>query len=439
MNAISGFQPEPGPQTNCEIAEPLLPFLFQRARYKVAYGGRAGAKSWSIARALVLKVFSEPGHLILCAREFQSSMADSVHMLLQVQIRALGLEPYFIIQDQEIICRINGSRFIFKGLRRHINEIKSLEGVTICWVEEAQAVSEHSWKVLTPTIRKPGSEIWISFNPQDEDDPTYTRFVLRPPPGTISIKINWNDNPWFYDSPGLNAERLHMLATDPDAYDWVWEGNCRHVSEATIFRGLFEIAECDMPEHERPFFGLDFGFATDPTACLRFWVEDHGGPGKDILNIDHEAFGYGVEIDDHKALIAGGRSNKNPEMVYPGIPGATDWPIMADSSRPETISFLRGQGLNVRPAKKWEGCVEDGVAYLKSYKKIRIHPRCKHMLQEARLYSYKVDKRTGDVLPVIEDKHNHGWDAIRYGHGRLITRSGGVGTWKKLAAQMKGG
>lgn len=435
MSMLGSFEPQPSEQQSpYALPAKMVPFIAERSRYKVAYGGRGGAKSWSIARCLVIKALTEPGHLILCTREYQTSIVDSVHALLKNQIHEMGFDAFFIVLDTEIICRTNGNRFIFKGLRRNINEIKSTEGVTICWVEEAQAVSEASWKTLTPTIRKPGSEIWISFNPTDEEDSTYQRYVVSPPPGTIQVSINWDDNPWFPED--LEAERAHMEATDPDAYDWVWNGKCRHVSEATIFRDRFKIEDFETPAHTSFLFGLDFGFATDPNFALRAWIEDHGGPGKDILRVDYEAHGHKVEIDDLPALLAGGTAKKNG-AEYPGIPGIKDWPIKADSARPETISFLCGQGFHVVPAKKWEGCIEDGIAFLKSYAYIAIHPRCKQFAQEARLYSYKVDPRNGDVLPIVVDAHNHGWDALRYAHDKIITRSGAIGTWRKLAQQAR--
>lgn len=415
-----------------EIAE-LLPLRTERARYKVIYGGRGGAKSWTVATYLIMKAVQERGHLILCTREFQSSITDSVHALLVNRISSLGLDRYFIILEKEIFCRSTGSRFIFKGLRRNINEIKSTEGVTICWVEEAQAVSEMSWKTLTPTIRRPGSEIWITFNPCDDDDPTYKRFVLHPPPGTMQIEVNWDNNPFF--PAELEEERAHMQATDPDAYEWVWNGKTRRISEATIFRNLFKVEEFDTPAHCRFMFGLDFGFAVDPNAAVRCWVDERGGPGKDILRIDYEAYGHKVEIDDLPALLAGGLAKKNG-MHYPGIPGIKDWVIKADNARPETISFLNGQGFFVQAAEKWTGCVEDGIAFLKSYSYISIHPRCKHMAQEARLYSYVVDKRNGDILPKVEDKNNHLWDAVRYSHDGIITEGGGMGIWNRLAKQV---
>lgn len=414
-----------------DVPEKLLPFFTQRARFKVAYGGRGGAKSWSIARMLVIKAYTERNHLILCTREFQKSISDSVHALLKSQIEELGLGPWFEVQEQKIICHLTGSRFIFKGLRHNINEIKSTEGVTICWVEEAQAVSESSWLVLIPTIRAANSEIWVSFNPAEDDDPTYKRFVRAQRQDMISIKINWDDNPWF--TPELEAERVFMLQHDPDAYDWVWEGNTRKVSAATIFRGRFRLDILDVPEGLRPYFGADWGFSTDPTALVRFWRLPRPD-GRHILYIDREAYGIGVELDDIPALFAGGVSLKTG-AIYRGIEGAKDWPIKADSARPETISYIRGKQFNISAAKKWPGSVEDGIEYLKAYEEIVIHPDCAHMAQEARLYSYKVDRLTGDILPDIVDAHNHCWDAVRYGHDGLITSSGARGVWEKLAAK----
>lgn len=415
------------------VTNKLLPFMSERSRYKVAYGGRGGAKSWSIARMLVLVAYGNKDELILCTREFQTSIGDSVHALIRNQIEMMGLSPWFHITENEITCLITRSRFIFKGLRRNIGEIKSTEGVTRCWVEEAQAVSKESWRTLIPTIRYPGSEIWVSYNPNKDDDPTHERFVIKLADyvrgRALVVKVNWNDNPWF--PPDLEEERLHDLRTDPDAYDWIWQGNTRHVSEATIFRNRFVVETFEAPDTQRRFlFGADWGFANDPTVLIRCW-EDNRGPGRLKLMIDYEAYGIGVEMDDLPALFRGGIANKNG-AIYPGIPGAEDHPIKGDNSRPETISYVRRQGLNVMAAKKWPGCVEDGVSYLKAYDQIVIHPRCVHMAQEARLYSYKVDKRTEDILPEIEGKHDHCWDAVRYSLDGYITAKGALGTWQKL-------
>ncbi len=198
--------------------------LFKPARYKVLYGGRGSGKSWGVARALVILAASSTLR-ILCAREFQNSIEESVHKLLAVQIELLGLQGMFDIKQRSIVCVATGSEFIFEGIRLNVNKIKSMEGVDICWVEEAQTVTENSWAVLVPTIRKTGSEIWVTFNPDGEDDPTYKRFVVFRQDDCILVKINWNDNPWFPDE--LRREMEALRKRDHLAYLNVWEGECR--------------------------------------------------------------------------------------------------------------------------------------------------------------------------------------------------------------------
>lgn len=214
-----------------ELPEKLVDLLFQPARYKTAYGGRGSTKSWSFAKALLLKAYAEP-KLVLCTREIQKSIQESVHRLLADQIEVLGLGGFYEVQQTKIIGR-NGSEFLFAGLRHNIANLKSFEGVDICWVEEAQSVSDHSWNILIPTIRKEGSEIWISFNPDLEDDPTYQRFVAQPPTNSKAVKVNYSDNPWFPDV--LKQEMQDLKARDYKAYLNVWEGECRQAVEGAIF------------------------------------------------------------------------------------------------------------------------------------------------------------------------------------------------------------
>jgi phage terminase large subunit len=208
-----------------------LQFLFEPARYKVAYGGRGGAKSWGFARALLI-LGAQQSLTILCAREFQSSIRDSVHALLAGQVKDLGLEWFYEIQRDTILGK-NGTNFIFAALRHNVANIKSKEGVDIAWVEEAQTVSKTSWDTLIPTIRKTSSEIWISFNPELDTDETYKRFVKNQPPGAEVRKINWSDNPWFPDV--LAAERDYLKEQDYDAYLTVWEGHCRQALDGAIY------------------------------------------------------------------------------------------------------------------------------------------------------------------------------------------------------------
>ena len=208
-----------------------LQFLFEHWRYKVAYGGRGGMKSWTFSKALVIKAALEKLR-ILCTREYQNSIQESVHRLLTDQIAVLGLYDKFIITQTSITC-INGSEFIFAGLKNDPQKIKSTEGVDICWVEEAQKVSNSSWEILIPTIRQAGSEIWVSYNPDEEHDPTHVRFVLNTPPNAKVVKVGWQDNPWF--PAELEAERQYLLKTDPEAYQNVWEGFCRKHSEGAYY------------------------------------------------------------------------------------------------------------------------------------------------------------------------------------------------------------
>lgn len=209
-----------------------LQFLFKPSRYKVAYGGRGGAKSWGFARALIIMAAQRPLR-ILCTREIQNSLQESVHRLLSNQIEALGLSDRFQV-IQTVIRGHNGSEFIFEGLRHNTNKIKSMEGVDICWVEEAEKVSDESWSVLIPTIRKPGSEIWISFNPTIPQAPTWQRFVATPPPSAQVAKIGWRDNPWF--PAELKAEMEHLKATNYEEYMHIWEGEFRQFADGAVYK-----------------------------------------------------------------------------------------------------------------------------------------------------------------------------------------------------------
>jgi phage terminase large subunit len=212
--------------------EKLKP-LFLPARIKVAYGGRGGAKSWGFARALLLKMTQAPLR-VLCAREVQKSIKDSVHKLLADQIELMGLEDRFEVLETEIRCLKTGAECLFTGLSAHtVTSIKSYEGIDIAWVEEAQNVSKKSWDILTPTIRKDASEIWITLNPELDTDETYARFILNPPPNSLVIPMSWRDNPWFNDV--LDAERLHCQATQPDDYPNIWEGECRQTIAGAIY------------------------------------------------------------------------------------------------------------------------------------------------------------------------------------------------------------
>lgn len=358
--------------------------IFKPNRYKIYYGGRGGAKSWAIATALIIIALQKPTR-ILCTRELQKSINDSVHRLLKDLIYKYQLDSYFEITKISIKT-VNGSEFIFAGLRSNVSEIKSMEGIQICWVEEAQKVSEESWEVLIPTIRDEGSEIWLSFNPDQISDPTYKRFILSPPDGALLRKVSHADNPYFPET--LRREMEYDKRVDYDKYMHIWEGEPRTISDAQVFKGKFVVDVFEAPEETTFYYGADWGFARDPSTLIRCYIDDR------TLYIDHEAYGVGVDIDELPQL-------------FRQVPGADKWPIIADSARPETISYLNKLGWNFKPSPKWAGSVEDGIAYLRSFEKIVIHERCKHTINEFTLYSYKTDKLTGEVLPIVIDAHNH--------------------------------
>jgi phage terminase large subunit len=230
------------PTLEANVEFPLkLQCLFQPARYKVLWGGRGGAKSWGIARALLIIGLNKPIR-VLCAREFQTSIKDSVHKLLSDQIINMGFTDFYEVVDRTIRGK-NGSEFNFVGLKNNVANVKSAEGVDICWVEEAQSVSARSWDVLIPTIRKEQSEIWVSFNPELATDNTYQRFILNSPANAIVQKINWSDNPWFPET--LKLEKDALKSRDIEAYNTVWEGICRVTVDGAIFAKEMQLAELE--------------------------------------------------------------------------------------------------------------------------------------------------------------------------------------------------
>jgi phage terminase large subunit len=398
--------------------------------YCVFYGGRDARKSWSIAEALVRRA-NMFERRILCTRMYQNSIGDSVHRLLGDMIFRLGLDHRFVITKTSITNPYTGAEFIFKGLQKP-NELKSIEGIDDAWVAEGQDMTADGWDIFEPTIRKEGSQIIVDFNVTSEDAATHSRYVTKPPPGAYVRMVNFDQNPFL--SARSRAKIEHMRETDPDTFRHVYLGVARKLSEALIFKHWIVEGFSDdlyleaIRKGGRLFYGLDHGFANDPYAFIRFFVLDQ------VLYIEYEAFGWKTEFAGEMAppLVEGGKERGELEQLLDSVPGARDWPIMADNSRPETISFLCGKGFNVAGAQKWDGCVEDGIAYIKGFRKVVIHPRCKNMAQEARTYQFKVDKITKQILPVVVDANNHGWDATRYGLDQYI-KTGDLQTWAALA------
>ena len=382
------------PPTNREIALPdAFRPLFLPSRYKAFYGGRGSGKSHSVATALVLMAAAQPLR-ILAAREIQRSIRDSSKRLLDDRIAALGLKPRYRSTAEGIRGR-NGSQFLFAGLRSNPESIKSMEGIDIAWVEEAATVSQRSLDILVPTIRKPGSELWFTWNPRDPSDPVDAMFRRGPArPDAILARVDYGDNPWF--PAVLEAERLWDRARDPEKYAHVWEGAYQLHAETRVFR-RWRIDSLAVPEGARPYYGADWGFAADPTVLVRCYLFDG------TLYIDREAYRVGCPIAEVGALL----------RSVEGTHGRAAWPITADSARPELIDHLRREGFRIKPARKGKGSVEEGVAFLQNHD-IVVHPACRHAIDELTLYAYRTDPLTGDILPVLEDRHNHVIDALRY-------------------------
>lgn len=367
--------------------------LFSKHRYKTLFGGRGSAKSWSIARATIMWGYANYERF-LCTREYQNSIQESVHKLIVDQIDALCLSPWFTVTKTGIYCNRTGAEWIFAGLKNDPRKVKSTEGVTKCWVEEAEKVSKESWEILIPTIRAPGSEIIISFNPDLESDETWRRFVANNPPRSTLIACNWRDNPWFPEV--LREEKDYLYSVDPDAYDNIWEGKPKKHSAARILNGKYVIKDFNPVKSvwQGPFYGADFGF-TDPSTLVKCWRHDN------CLWIEEEWWGVRKDTPD---LVQG----------YREVTGAMEHLIRGDSAKPETISQLRKLGVPIVGARKWPGSVADGISHLRGYREIVIHSRCVHTAEEAKLWSRKVDRNSGEVLEDVEDKHNHCWDGVMY-------------------------
>ena len=385
--------------------------LWGPKRYKGAHGGRGSGKSHAFAELMVVRASTTKGFRAACVREVQKSLKNSVKLLVEDKIRSLGVAHLFEILEAEIKTP-GGGVIMFQGMQNHTaDSIKSLEGFDVAWVEEAQSLSQRSLDLLRPTIRKPGSELWFSWNPNKPTDPVDV--LLRgesPPAQSVVIEVNWHDNPYL--PPELKADLEDDRRRDPDKFLHVWEGHYSLNSEARVFRN-WKIEEFETPSDAVHRFGADWGFAVDPTVLVRCHID-----GRELY-VDQEVWEVGCEIDRTPAL-------------FDKIPGSRKWLIRADSARPETVSYMKRQGFRITAAIKGVGSIEDGVEFLRSFD-IIVHPRCKKVAEELTLYAYKVDDHTGDILPALDDKNNHTIDALRYALEEL-RRTG----YKPRAAPPKG-
>jgi phage terminase large subunit len=376
-----------------ETPEWVLPLL-EPARYKGAHGGRGSGKSHQFAEMLIEAHIMDQKRRSVCVREVQKSLAQSVKRLLELKIESMNAGAYFEIQEAQIKSKKGDGLIIFQGMQNHTaDSIKSLEGYDCAWVEEAQSLSQRSLDLLRPTIRKPESELWFTWNPANASDPV--DHLLRgpnPPPDAVVLEVNYTDNPWFPDV--LRNEMEYDKRRDPDKYGHVWLGKYLQNSSTRVFRN-WRVEEFEAPAGAIHRLGADWGFAVDPTVLVRCHIIGR------TLYIDYEAYAVGCEIID------------TPDL-FMTVPESEKWPMVADSARPETVSHMKKNGFpKIMAAVKGPKSVEEGVEWLKSYD-IVVHPRCVHTIDELTLYSYKTDPMTGRVLPVLEDKKNHVIDALRY-------------------------
>lgn len=378
-------------------AEVFEPLLDDGARYLGAYGGRGSGKSQFFAGLAVERSIAAPTDIV-CLRQVQRSLKFSVKREIENAIARHNAGYYFEVQDRQVISRpVTGGQgvMIFEGLQDHTaDSIKSLSNFDVALLDEGQAVKRHAWSILRPTLRKPGSQLWCGWNPQDPEDPVDEFFRGKVKhPRAVCVEANWRDNPWF--PAELEEERQHdERALSPEAYAWVWDGAYLQLGDALVFRN-WRVEEFDVPDGVTFRQGADWGFSIDPSVLVRCYLVGRR------LYVCAEVYRIGVEID------------QLPDF-FRGIPDAEKWPTVADSSRPETVSYMQRHGFpKLRSAIKGAGSVADGVQWLQSLE-IIVHPSCTYTARELRTYAYKVDKDSGKPLPILEDKKNHVIDALRY-------------------------
>jgi len=380
--------------------------LFDKARYKIYFGGRGAGKSHSAAKALLILGARSPIR-VLCAREYQTSIKDSVHKLLCDQIELMNMHSIYEITQNSIRGR-NGSEFAFVGLKNNVANVKSYEGIDICWVEEAQTVSRMSWNTLIPTIRKEGSEIWVTFNPELETDETYQRFVLKPPEGAVVQKINWNDNPWFPEVLALEKDALK--SRDPSAYQTVWEGLCRLTVDGAIFANEMQVAELDGRitkvnyDPTKPCHVIfDLGWA-DSTA---FWVLQFVGMETRLIRYHED---NQQTISHYLALL------QTYGYMYDTLWLPHDAQNKTLASNGKSIEeIVRAAGHKTRIIERTP--IADSINAARTIFRNCWFDRenCHDGLQCLRHYRYDVDPETGQFSrQPLHDIYSHGADAFRY-------------------------
>ena len=382
-----------------------LGFLFEPHRYKVAHGGRGSAKSWGFARALLIEAARSPQR-ILCTREVQKSIKDSVHKLLGDQIQALGLGAHFQVLETEI-RGINGSEFIFAGLSGlTVESIKSYEGIDKVWIEEAQSVSKRSWDILIPTIRKDGSEIWVTLNPELDTDDTYMRFVLSPPPGTVVVQMNWRDNPWF--PPVLEDERKHCLLVNKEDYLTIWEGRCRPALKGAIYAeeiaaAILDGRVCSVAYDPRlkvhAVWDLGWNDSMSIVMCQRLRSEIHI---IDYIEDSHKT------LDWYAAELAQRRYNWGFDWL-PHDGNSKDF--KTGKSAAEILKSF-GRRVKITPNLPIEAGIKAGRLALRqaAFDKAKAG----RLVECLKRYRRSVNAQTSEPGAPVHDEYSHGADAWRY-------------------------
>lgn len=388
-----------------QLPPKLIPVFQGPARYRVSWGGRGSGKTKAFAKMMAVDGyrFGRAGIRgnLLCAREHLVNLDESS---MEEVKWAINDEPwlaaYYDVGEKYIRSHDGRIKFLFTGLRHNIGGIKSKANILRCWIDEAEPVSEKAWQTLLPTMRSQGdgweTEIWATWNPEMIDSATNKRFRLNPPTRWKGAELNWRDNPWF--NAGLEQERQEDLKNRPDTYEHVWEGGYLELTEAQVFHNHFEIDSFE-PDSDwnGPYHGLDFGYSQDPTAATQSFIH------KNVLYIRREAHKKKLEL------------NETVPFLTRSVPQIAMHKVRCDNARPESISYLQNHGMPQAVAcLKGKGSVEDGIEYIKSFDRVVIHPDCPETAREFRLYSYKVDALSGDILPKIVDANNHHIDSLRY-------------------------
>lgn len=397
----------------------VVALLNRPSRYKIAKGGRGSAKSHTIARCILIRMMQKKTR-VLCTREFQNSIKESVHQLFTDLINdpVNGFVGFEVLETE--IRHKNGSEMYFKGLARQINSIKSMEGIDLVWIEEAQTVSQRSLNILIPTIRKDGSEIWASYNPDLDADPIHV-LALSERADILLLEVNWDNNPFI--SEVLLKEKDEAYKHDPNKAANVWGGETRKQTEQQVFKNWKVIAFEPDEDFGPAYQGVDFGFSNDPMTLVRLYVHTK----EKRIYFRHAIGKVGILPSAMASFLE-------------KVPGVKNIHTLGDNARPELIAELRGLGFNIEACAKWPGCVEDGVQWMQDYQLI-VHPDClkadyatkeeKYTIDyELTNYSFKVDKRTNLIQPDLEDKNNHYTDAGRYALEKFIRKS--KTDWGKL-------